>query len=103
MTNNQKRLLWTHRIPAMLSVLFLLAACGGGGGSGSSDVPPPAPQSSTSSDAPAPESPASMITEQLEGLDGLAFDEFVDASFLMLLERDPQAALVAGVADVPPN
>jgi uncharacterized protein (DUF885 family) len=80
----------------LLLLALLLTACGGGGGSSpTTQVEPPA------GTAPPPDE--SGIEVQLATLDGLAFSEFTEASFEMLLRRWPEDAAAAGLSDVPPT
>jgi uncharacterized protein (DUF885 family) len=84
-------------------IITFLAACGGGGG-GSSAPPVQATVQSAPTPAPVVEEPVEEeppVAEQLAPLDGLTFNEFAEASFRILLLRDPETALTAGVENVP--
>lgn len=82
-------------LPPLIALLIFVVSCGGGGGGGSSAPPPP----ETGTSEPPP--PLSVVEEQLQSLDGLTFGDLVNESFEILIRRQPEASLAAGLSEVP--
>ena len=91
------------RISTLL-FLILLTACGGGG----SEHHPPAIRSPTVAQAQLTPvirlqttNSNNPVEDQLEGLEGLTFEDFTVASFDLLLRRSPGIAVSVAAPDVP--
>lgn len=97
-------------VAALAAMSIVISACSADG-AGSTAVPPTGAPGTTAATAPVdpPEDTSTTSTTTtttppaldaaVARLDGLGFDEFVDESFRVLLERQPQTVVEFGLAD----